>query len=86
MCNSENFKNCSHFNECSINVCPLDKDIEFRKNLPNEKRCPYTINRKSTDEKGIRTQLPDRMFNSIPVKNLKTLNIANQERWTDLHK
>ena len=82
----ENLKKCNRFNDCSANVCPLDGDAEFRKNLLNEKRCPYTIDRKDKCEKGIKTLMPVGLLNFVSIRNLKLLNKRNQKRWHDLHK
>lgn len=84
--NINNIKRCNRFNECSANVCPLDNDAQFRKNLPREKRCPYTINRKDKSEKGIKTLLPPQLFEFIPIRNIKMLNRRNQKRRRDLQK
>lgn len=82
----KNLKRCNRFNECSANICPLDNGAYLRKNLPDEKRCPYTINRKNKKEKGIKTLMPTHLLNFIPARNLKILNKRNQRRWTDLNK
>ena len=81
----QNLKKCNKFNECPANICPLDSDAEFRKNLPGEKRCPYTIDRKDKNEKGIRTLMPAPNLKLVPIRNLKMLNRRNQKRYTDLN-
>jgi hypothetical protein len=82
----ENLKKCNQFNKCSANLCPLDGDSRFRRNFLGEKRCPYTINRKDTKEKGIKTLMSTYLLNFIPIRNLKVLNKRNQKRWLGLHK
>lgn len=83
---NQNLKKCNRFGECSANVCPLDNNVEFRRNLINENRCPYTIDRKDKTEKGIKTLMPTPLFNFIPIRNLKTLNKRNQKRYLQLKK
>lgn len=75
-----NIKKCKRFNNCSVNVCPLDENADIRKNLSEENRCPYVVNRKSRKEKGIKTLIPQEIINFIPIRNLKMLNRRNQKR------
>jgi len=82
----EHRKNCFHYNVCSVNICPLDNNAELRKTLPGEKRCPYSIDRKTEAEKGTKTLIPTRLFDVIPIRNLKLLNKRNQKRFADLQK
>ena len=79
-----NIKKCSRFNNCSINLCPLDLEANLRKNILNEKQCPFTINKKSKFQKGIRTQMPSHILKFVPKSNLKILNKRNQKRWRGL--
>lgn len=83
---SENLRKCPRFNWCSINICPLDLAVNLRNKLPEENQCPFTINKKSKFQKGIRTQMSSPIFEVIPESNIKMLNKGNQKRWHDLHK
>ncbi len=80
------FEDCPRFNFCPINVCPLDKEAELRNKLPDENRCPFCLNKKGKNQKGIRTLAPHRVLKVVPVSNLKMLNTRNQKRWQELHK
>jgi hypothetical protein len=76
-----NFKECRQFENCSAPVCPIDPDARFCKKLLGENPCPFTINKKTKEQKGIRTLSPIRVLKVIPISNLKLLNKRNQKRW-----
>ena len=82
----ENLRKCPRFNWCSINVCPLDLEADLRNKLPGENQCPFTINKKSKSQKGIRTQMPSPILKFVPKSNVKMLHKRNQGRWHDLQK
>jgi hypothetical protein len=82
----EHRKGCSHYIDCSVNICPLDNNAKLLKNLPGEKRCPYSIDRKNKVEKGTKTLMPTPLFNLIPIRNLKLLNRRNKKRFATIHK
>jgi hypothetical protein len=82
----ENIKKCPRFNSCSINVCPLDLEAIFKKNLPGENYCPFTIKKKGKGQKGIRTLSHHSILEFIPESNVKILNKRNQRRWHVLYK
>lgn len=83
---TENLKRCPRFNNCSVNFCPLDLEVNLRNNLPSEERCPFTINKRVKSQKGIKTQMPPPILEFVPESNVKMLNKRNQKRWHNLHK
>lgn len=79
-----NLKKCARFNNCSINICPLDLEIDLRNKLPEEKDCSFTIKKKGKGQKGIKTLAPYSILEFIPESNVKLLNKRNQKRWREL--
>ncbi len=79
-----NMKKCPRFNYCSVNSCPIDINAHFRKNLPDEDCCPFTIKKKTKKLKGTKTLAPHIILEVIPSKNQKMLNRRNQKRWLSL--
>lgn len=79
-----NLKKCPRFNNCSINICPLDLEVNLRNKLPGEKDCPFTIKKKAKNQKGIKTLAPYSILEVIPESNVKLLNKRNQKRWRGL--
>lgn len=82
----QNLKNCLRFKKCSINLCPLDFEAKFKKNLSEENICPFTIKKKGKFQKGIKTLAPDSILKLVPKSNVKMLNKRNQKQWHALHK
>lgn len=82
---TKNLGNCARFNFCSINVCPLDPEANLRNELPEEAPCPFSIKKRSKEQRGIRTQAPDSILEVISELNLKMLHRRNQKRWHALH-
>lgn len=82
----ENIKKCPRFNECSVNVCPLDDEANLKDKLPEENVCPFCLKKKAAFQKGIRTLAPDSVLAVIPESNLKMLNNRSQKRWHTLIK
>ena len=82
---NQRFKACSRWEQCSINVCPLDEDVELRTKLKSENACPFTINRKQRSQKGIRTLARDGILKVIPKTSSKMLNTRNLKRWCTLY-
>lgn len=80
----ENLRRCPRFNWCSISVCPLDLEAKIRIRYPDEKRCPFAINKKSKLQKGIRTQMTDPLLKFVHKSNLEMLNKRNLKRWHSL--
>lgn len=83
---TDNINGCSRFSECSANVCPFNINAEFTKNLPDESRCAYTIDRKDKTEKGIKTLMPTELLKLVPIRNIKLLNKRNRKRWQGIYK
>ncbi len=83
--NNENPIKCSRFGWCSVNVCPLDPEVNLRTKLPDENNCPFTINKRRKCQKGIRTLARDSILEVIPKSNIKMLNKGNLKRWHSLH-
>jgi hypothetical protein len=81
----QNSEGCPRFNFCSINVCPADPEAELRLRLNDENCCPFCLNKKSKNQKGIKTLAPNSVLKVVPESNLKMLNRRNQNRWQDLH-
>ena len=77
---------CSRFDECSANICPLDPETIKGAHLPDEDICPWTIKKRGKNQRGIRTQAPTSVLNVIPESNLKILSMVNQKRWHALYK
>ena len=82
----ESLRKCPRFNWCSINICPLDLEADLRNKPPEENQCPFTINKKSKSQKGIRTQMSSPVLKVIPELNVKMLNRGNQKLWHGLQK
>ncbi len=76
---------CPRFSHCSINTCPIDMDAPFRRNLPDEDCCPFTIKKKRKGQKGIKTLATHNILKFIPKSNLKMLNKRNRKQWLDLY-
>lgn len=83
---NNNLKHCPRFENCSINICPLDPEANLRDKAFGEERCPFTINKKAKSQKGIRTQMPLPILEFVPKLNVKMLHRRNQKRWKDLRK
>jgi hypothetical protein len=80
----ENLKKCPRFDSCSINICPLDLEINLRNKLPGEKDCPFMIKKKSRLQKGIKTLVPYGVLKFIPKSNVELLNKRSQKRWQEV--
>jgi len=83
---TNNLQICPRFRSCSANLCPLDPEISFRNELPKEEVCPFTIKKRSKNQKGIKLLAPDNLLKIIPESNIKMLHKRNQKRWHELHK
>jgi hypothetical protein len=81
----KNLEKCSRFPRCSINICPLDPEAILRNHLPEENACPFTIKKRSKEQKGTRLSAPDNVLKVIPGSNKKMLNRRNLKRWHNLH-
>ncbi len=81
-----NPENCSRFESCSINICPLDPKANLRSKLPGENDCPFMIKKRSKEQRGIKLLAPAHILEVIHESNLKMLHKRNQERWRNLHK
>lgn len=84
--NLENMRKCPRFDYCSVNVCPIDSEANFKINLPDEECCPFTIKKKGKNQKGIKTLAPQCILEVIPESNVKLLNNRNKKRRQDLYK
>jgi len=82
----EGLRKCPRFNWCSANICPLDLEADLKNKLPEENQCPFTINKKSKPQKGIRTQMSSPILKVVPESNVKMLHNRNRRRWHGLHK
>ena len=82
---TKNLMHCPRFNECSINICVLDPEVNLRKKLPEENACPFTIKKRARKQKGIRLAAPDSVLEVIPKSNKEMLNKGNLKRWHKLH-
>ena len=76
---------CPRFDDCSINICPLDEEAFLRSKLPEETSCPFTLKKRKKSQRGIKTLMPYHCLKVIPKSNLKMLNRGNQKRWHALH-
>jgi hypothetical protein len=76
---------CPRFPGCSANLCPLDPETAKRTYLPGEDVCPFTIKKRSKDQKGIRILATDSLLEAIPELNIKMLSGRNQKHWHALH-
>lgn len=83
---NENLIKCPRFNWCSINICPLDLDVNLRTMLLEENNCPFTIKKKGKGQKGMKTLARHSILELIPESNVKMLNKGNLKRWHSLHK
>ena len=81
----ENLKKCGRFCSCSANICPIDPDANLMDAVEGESICPFTIKKKSKEQKGIKTLAPAGVLEVVPESNLKMLNNRNQNRWLQLH-
>lgn len=81
----KNLMNCPRFNGCSANICPLDTAVSLRNKLSGENTCPFTIKKRSKDQKGMKLLALDSILEVIPESNKKMLNRANLRRWHELH-
>ena len=81
---NNNSEHCPRFEGCLINICPLDPEANLRNKLPDEERCPFTMNKKNRSQKGIRTQMPPHLLEFVPEPNIKMLHRRNQKMWYNL--
>jgi len=79
----ENLRRCPRYPGCSASICPFDLEVNIRI-AGCEDFCPFRINKKSKDEKGIVTLIGKSILEVIPESNLKMLNKRNQKRWSEL--
>ncbi|MBI2624769.1 MAG: hypothetical protein HYW70_00295 [Candidatus Nealsonbacteria bacterium] len=75
---------CPRWDNCSINICPIDPEAVLKDRLLEEEYCPFTIKKKGKSQKGIRTLATDSVLEIIPESNIKMLNKRNQKRWYTL--
>ncbi len=75
---------CPRFNDCSVNICILDPEVNLRNRLPEENPCPFTIKKRSKEQKGIRLLAPDNVLKVVPESNKEMLNKGNLKRWHKL--
>ena len=75
---------CPRFNDCSVNICILDPEVNLRNRLPEENPCPFTIKKRSKEQKGIRLLAPDSVLKVVPESNKEMLNKGNLKRWHKL--
>ena len=78
-------KRCGRFSSCSAHICPIDPDANLIDAVEGESICPFTIKKKSKEQKGIKTLARDSVLEVIPESNLKMLNNRNQKAWLRLH-
>jgi len=83
--NNKNLIKCSRFSWCSINICPLDFEVNLKIKLPDENNCPFTINKRGKYQKGARTLARDNILEVIPKSNIRMLNKRNLKQWYNLH-
>jgi len=76
---------CPRFGECSINICILDPEVNSRIKLPEENTCPFTMKKRTKEQKGMRLAAPDNIFKVIPESNKEMLNKGNLKRWHKLN-
>lgn len=79
----ENLRRCPRFHDCNINFCPLDLEANSKKGK-DENQCPFSIKKKTKDQKGMKTLAPNCILQFIPKSNLKMLNRRNQKRWHEI--
>ena len=84
--NIENMKRCRKFESCSVNLCPLDSEVNLRTELEGEKKCPFTIKKRTKEYRGMKLLLSDYALEVIPRLTAQMLNKGNLRRWCDLHK
>jgi hypothetical protein len=81
---TKNLMHCPRFNDCSVNICILDPEVNLRNRLPEENPCPFTIKKRSKEQKGIRLLAPDSVLKVVPESNKEMLNKGNLKRWHKL--
>jgi len=81
---TKNLMHCPRFNDCSVNICILDPEVNLRNRLPEENPCPFTIKKRSKEQKGIRLLAPDNVLKVVPESNKEMLNKGNLKRWHKL--
>ena len=81
---TKNLMHCPRFNDCSVNICILDPEVNLRNRLPEENPCPFTIKKRSKEQKGIKLLAPDNVFKVVPESNKEMLNKGNLKRWHKL--
>jgi hypothetical protein len=81
---TKNLMHCPRFNECSANICILDPEVNLRNKLPEENACPFTIKKRTREQKGIRLAAPDNVLKAVSKSNKEMLNKGNLKRWHKL--
>lgn len=82
---TKNLMHCPRFNDCSVNICILDPEVNLRNRLPGENLCPFATKKRAREQKGMRLAAPDSILEFIPNSNKEMLNKGNLKRWYSLH-
>lgn len=82
---NNNSKHCPRFEDCSINICPLDPEASLRNKLPGENDCPFMVKKRTKGQKGMKLLAPANLLKVIPESNVKMLHRRNQKRWHIFH-
>jgi hypothetical protein len=80
---------CSKNDHCSLNLCPLDIDLELRHGSKQDK-CRYMRGPKRAMIAGREfisggAIMPSVPLNFVPQRNLAWLNKASQQQWRIVH-
>ena len=83
----ENLMRCPSFNRCTMNLCPLDFELHFRKG-PGGKckwmREPRRVKIKGKDIISGGSVMPDVLLAHVPKANIKKLNSISQKQAKDI--
>ena len=84
----DNLEQCSHFNSCSQNLCPLDLELNLRDGGKQDK-CRWMREARRTKIKGREfisggAVMPDAPLKFVPESNINWLNEVSQKRWREI--
>ncbi len=82
---NENLKKCPYWQKCSMNLCPLDSDIDLRVGKRDDKcrwmKVPRQKNIKGREFMSGGNVMPKGLLVFVPIANIKHLNSLSQKEW-----
>ncbi len=87
---NENIKKCPYWERCSMNLCPLDLEINLRVGKRDDMcrwiKVPRKKNIKGREFISGKGVMPNGLLIFVPRGNVKWLNGPSQEQWKKINK